>query len=193
MVGFLLAEFRMNRWFRWAHRWGSILIGIPLLVVILTGVLLQVKKQLTWVQPPTIRGMEKKPTLSWDQLLEQVKGVPEAGVQSWEDVDRIDVRVGHGVAKVQSKNSWEVQVDLASGSVLQVAYRRSDWIEAMHDGSWFGGDLVKLGIFLPSAIVLLGLWLTGIYLFFMPILKRRQNRRDRKTRQIGPANAGRET
>ncbi len=182
----------MNRWFRWAHRWGSILIGIPLLVVILTGVLLQVKKQLTWVQPPTIRGVEKTPTLAWEQLLESVKKVPEAGVQSWEDVDRIDVRVGHGVAKVQSKNSWEVQVDLANGSVLQVAYRRSDWIEAMHDGSWFGGDFAKLGIFLPSAIVLLGLWITGIYLFFMPILKRRQNRRDRKMRQLGPASVGRE-
>ena len=172
----------MNRWSRVFHRWGSLLIAIPLLVVIATGLLLQVKKQVTWVQPPTIRGSGDYPQLPWNQLLEAAKSVPEAQINGWEDIDRIDVRVGHGAAKIQSKNSWEVQIDTTSGQVLHSAIRRSDWIEAMHDGSWFGGDLAKLGLFLPAAVVLFALWVTGLYLFFLPIMKKRQNRRAREKR-----------
>ena len=33
--------------------------------------------------------------------------------------------------------------------------RRSDLIESIHDGSYFGGDWTKLGLFLPAGIVLL--------------------------------------
>jgi uncharacterized iron-regulated membrane protein len=157
-------------------------IAIPLLVVILTGVLLQVKKQVAWVQPPTARGSEGLPQLSWQQLLEIARSVPKAEVQSWDDIDRLDVRIDKSLAKIRCENRWELQVDLVSGEVLQSTYRRSDLIEAIHDGSWFAGDLTKLGLFLPNGLVLLGLWLTGLYLFFMPIFKKRQNRRARAQR-----------
>jgi uncharacterized iron-regulated membrane protein len=172
----------MHRSFRWLHRWGSLLIAIPLLVVISTGILLQVKKQVTWVQPPTARGSEGEPQLSWDALLEVARSVPEAEVSSWDDVDRLDVRIGKSVAKVRCENRWEIQIDLVTGEVLQSTYRRSDIIEAMHDGSWFAGDAAKLGVFLPNGLVLLGLWATGMYLFFMPILKKRKNRKARTQR-----------
>ncbi len=172
----------MHRLSRLGHRWGSILISLPLLIVLLSGLLLQLKKQVAWVQPPTMRGTPDGQMLGWDVLLEAARGVPEAEVSSWDDVDRIDVRVGRGVAKIRAVNSWEVQVDLTNGEVLNSAYRRSDLIEAIHDGSWFGGDAAKLGVFLPAAIVLLGLWLTGVYLFVMPIMKKRSNRRARADR-----------
>jgi hypothetical protein len=68
---------------------------------------------------------------------------------------------------VQCKNRYEVQVDFQSGAVVQVAYRRSDLIESLHDGSWFG-DSAKLYIFLPVAAIVLGLWATGMYLFVLP-------------------------
>jgi hypothetical protein len=93
--------------------------------------------------------------------------VPETEIESWDDIERIDFQPGRGMAKVQAKNRWEVQVDLKSAAVLQVAYRRSDLIESLHDGSWFH-DKAKLFIFLPTAFVVFGLWLTGVYLFFLP-------------------------
>jgi hypothetical protein len=68
---------------------------------------------------------------------------------------------------VHARSRWEVQVDLESGEVLQVAYRRSDLLESLHDGSWFH-DRAKLWVFLPVGFVVLGLWGTGIYLFFLP-------------------------
>ena len=154
-------------WMRKLHRWGAILIALPFLVVISTGLLLQLKKEWAWVQPPAGRGEGDKPEIVFDAILETVKSVPEAEVQSWHDVDRLDVRPSKGYVKVQANNRWEVQVDLKTGKVLQVAYRRSDLLESVHDGSWFHEN-VKLGIFLPSAIVVFGLWLTGIYLFVLP-------------------------
>jgi uncharacterized iron-regulated membrane protein len=154
-------------WMRKGHRWGAILVALPFLLVIVTGLLLQVKKEWPWVQPPSQRGKGKVPTISLEAILEAAKSRPEAGVQSWSDIDRLDVQPRRGIVKVRARSGWEVQVDLQTAEVLQVAYRRSDLIESLHDGSWFG-DGVKLWVFLPAAVVVLGLWVTGIYLFFLP-------------------------
>jgi uncharacterized iron-regulated membrane protein len=161
--------FRMNAnaLFRKAHRWGAILVAGPFLLVVVTGLLLQVKKQVGWVQPPTRKGAGKEPAIGFDAILNAVKSVPEMEVTGWSEISRIDVQPSKGIAKVTSKNHWETQIDLKSGAVLQSAYRRSDLIESLHDGSWFH-DNAKLFIFLPSGVIVLGLWLTGMYLFALP-------------------------
>ena len=161
---------------RKVHRWGAVLIALPLLVVIVTGLMLQVKKQFTWVQPETKKGSGKAPKVSMDDLLATLKGVPEAEVTAWSDVDRVDVRPKDGIYKVTCKNSHEVQVDFTTGEVLQVEYRRSDLIESFHDGSVFG-DGVKLYVFLPAAVVLLVLWVTGLILFVHPWWVKRRRKR----------------
>jgi uncharacterized iron-regulated membrane protein len=158
------------------HNWGSIIVAIPIIIIIGSGLLLQVKKEFTWIQPAEIKGVGKTPEISLDQILEITKTVPEAGVSSWKDINRLDVRPSKGMVKVRAENDWEIQIDLKDGRVLQKAYRRSDLIESIHDGSYFH-DLVKHWLFLPSAIVLLGLWLTGIYMFFQPRWARRRRSR----------------
>ncbi len=160
--------FNPRVFFRKSHRWGAIVVAVPFLVVILSGILLQLKKEFTWIQPATEKGAKKVPALSFEQILAAAQSRPEAGVQSWDDIERLDVRPRDGVVKVQCKSSWEVQVDLKSGEAVQSAYRRSDLIESIHDGSWFH-DTAKLYIFLPTAIIVLGLWFTGIYLFVLPL------------------------
>lgn len=173
-----------NKWTRKLHRWGAILIALSLLLVIATGILLQVKKQVSWVQPPTQRGSAKHPTLTFDAILAAARSAPEAGIESWEDIERIDVQIRRGMAKIQARNRWEVQIDTKTGDVLQVAYRRSDLIESLHDGTFFG-EFAKLWIFLPSGIVLLGLWVTGMYLWALPIIARRNGRARRAARAAG--------
>ena len=113
--------------------------------------------------------------LSFAEILDIAKSAPEAEIQSWDDIDRLDVRPGKGILKVRAKNRWEVQMDTATGDILQVAFRRSDLIESLHDGSFFH-EGVKLGIFLPTALVLVVLWGTGVYLFFLPQLAKRKKR-----------------
>ncbi|MGB0389028.1 MAG: PepSY domain-containing protein [Ardenticatenaceae bacterium] len=152
---------------RKTHYWGSIIIAVPVLIVIVTGLILQVKKQSTWVQPPTIKGQGDTPTILFDQILDVAKTVPEAEISSWDDVDRLDVRPGKGVVKIRANNRWEIQADLQTTEILQVAFRRSDWLESIHDGSFFHEN-AKLWLFLPSGIILLVLWLTGIYMFILP-------------------------
>ena len=167
---------KFNRLF---HRWASVAIAVPLLLVIGTGVLLLLKKDIGWIQPATQPGSTKTLTLGFDRVLEIAKNVPEAEIAGWADVDRLDVRPSKGMLKVRSRNRWEVQIDAANGEVLDVAYRRSDLIESLHDGSFFH-DQVKLWVFLPSALVLFFLLVSGLILFIQPYRTRRKNRSKRE-------------
>ena len=105
--------------------------------------------------------------------LETAKNAKNVTIKDWSDIDRLDVRPEKGIVKVRTKNRWELQIDTNTGQVLQEAYRRSDLIETLHDGSWFNSS-IKYLIFLPSGIVLLVLWLTGIYLVLLPYQKKWQ-------------------
>lgn len=158
------------------HRWGAVAVGIPFLLVIVSGLLLQVKKQVPWVQPVEQRTASNVPMLPWETIFAAAQAHPEAAVRAWSDIDRLDVRPSKGIVKVITKSRWELQLALDDGRVLQTAYRRSDLIEQLHDGSFFG-DAAKLWIFLPSGLVVLALWLTGLYLWLLPMRTRRRRER----------------
>ncbi len=166
-------------WNRKLHRWGAIAVALPFLCVICTGLLLQLKKQIPWVQPAEQKGGSAASNLTLPEILAIAGTVPHAGISTWADIDRIDVRPSKGMLKIVGMNRWELQIDLATGRVLQTAYRRSDLIESIHDGSFFH-DQVKLFVFLPVAVIVLGLWITGIYLWLLPYMARRENAERRK-------------
>jgi uncharacterized iron-regulated membrane protein len=156
------------------HYWASVIVAIPLLVMIASGLLLQAKKQSAWVQPAEQRGTGSTPALDFEGILASVTQVPGMNVAGWDDVNRLDVRPRRGLVKVWLHNGYEVQVDLGTGRVLQTAYRRSDLIESIHDGSFFGGDWTKLGLFLPSGLVLLLLWISGLWMWWVPFIAKRR-------------------
>ncbi len=165
---------RAQQLWRKVHYWLAIISAVPLLLVITSGILLQVKKEFHWIQPNERRGDSSVPAISFEQILEACKASPEVEVESWDDIDRIDLRPGKKLLKVTTQRGEEIQIDPADGEVLQVAARRSDTIEALHDGSWFG-DFVKYWVFLPSGIMLAILWGTGLYLFFVPLVRQRRS------------------
>ena len=155
----------MRLFIRKLHYWLAILAAFPIFIVIISGLILQVKDEVAWVKPPEQRGLTNKPSLSYSQIFDIARMVPQASIQDWKDIWRIYLKPGKGIAKVQAKNNWEVQIDFATGDILQVAYRRTDFIEDIHQGSF----LVKwprLWIFLPAGIIFLILWISGIYMFF---------------------------
>ncbi len=164
-----------NRWSRKLHRWGAIIAAAPLAIIICTGLVLQLKKDVGWIQPPTARGEGGPPSISFDAILQTARAIPELGVESWDDIDRLDVRPDRGIVKVRARSRWEAQIDTATGDIVQVMYRRSDLIESIHDGSWFH-DAAKLWVFLPAGAIMLALWLTGMYLWLLPIVTRRRGR-----------------
>jgi uncharacterized iron-regulated membrane protein len=157
------------------HYWAAIIIAAPAAVIIGSGVFLQLKKHVGWIQPPTQRGSTAEPTLQFPAILDAARAVPEAEVDGWEQIDRLDVQPQQGIIKIHAVNQVEVQIDHSTGEVLQVARRRSDLIEDIHDGSFFH-DAAKLWVFLPAGAGLLLLWGTGLYLFFLPFIARRKKR-----------------
>jgi uncharacterized iron-regulated membrane protein len=172
-TGGYTASMRTQKVFRRLHYWGAAIAGLPLIVIICAGVLLQLKKQLSWVQPTEQRGSSGPPGVDFDQLLAIAKSVPAAQVTTWDDIPRIEGRPQKGLIKLISANNHEIQIDLVTGTMLAAAHRRSDIIESIHDGSFFHAN-AKLWLFLPAAFVLLGLWCTGLYLFLLPFLSRRK-------------------
>jgi hypothetical protein len=170
---------KLSKLSRLSHRWGSILALLPITIIIVSGIVLQVKKVSPYIQPPTQRGVGTEPAIGFDRILEIATSVPEAAIETWEDVDRLDVRPGKGMVKLRCKNRYELQIDTKTGEILQVAFRRSDLIESIHDGSFFHEEF-KLWVFLPAGIVLAMLVITGVHLFLLPHLARRKRERKQK-------------
>ena len=159
------------------HYWLSLWLALPMALISLTGLLLQFKKSLSWVQPREQRRELVLPLAGWPLLLAAAQSRPELAVRSWDDVERVELRPSKGLIKLIARNGQEAQFDAGSGALVQVAARRSDTIEALHDGSWFG-DGVKFGWFASSALGLLLATLSGIWLFLEPyIVKARRRRR----------------
>lgn len=165
------------------HYWGTLAVAIPLFVVMTTGILLQLKKEIPWVQPSERKGNGTVPTVSFDEMLVKIQSEPGFEHVTWDDVKRIDVRPSKGIAKWTLSGDWEFQVDSETAQVLQFAIRRSDWIEAMHDGSFFGGDVAKYGVFLPAALALVIMWGSGLWMFWQPIQAKRRKRLARQKSQ----------
>ena len=173
------------------HHWLSVLIILQTGLIFGAGLLLMVKKPVDWVQPSTMLGVDpvSVPTLTIEEIFRAAQSVPELNLKSWDDVARFDVQPGKGVVKVIANNNWETQIDTTTGDVLQTAFRRSDIIERIHDGSFFG-DSIRYFVFLPTGIVLLLLWASGAYLFVHTNINRllkRSRRRKRAARRQAAA------
>lgn len=165
-----MAAMRFSSVNRKIHYWISIVVILPLLLVSITGALLQLKKHIAWVQPAEQASTPGEPVLTLLELVD-VAGAAYPAIATWDDAVRIEIRPQRNLAKVVAGDDTEVQVDLGTGRVMQVAPRRSDWLETLHDGSWFG-DAVKFGWFLPTAILLMLSTITGLVLFALPYVRR---------------------
>lgn len=171
---------KANRLIRDIHHWGAIIVALPLIIMIGAGVLLMLKKQIDWIQPPSQRGegLEVASDGSFEAqslhtLFEAAQSARPQSFKSWESLERVDIKPGRDIVKFVSEDRWEVQIDLATADILQLSYRRSDLIESIHDGSFFG-RWSKLWIFLPAGLLLFGLWVTGMWMFFLPYYKKWQ-------------------
>lgn len=164
------------------HYWGAIISALPLVIMIVAGILLMLKKEIDWIQPSSVRSAGSGvPTISINELYEAVIADGRLNVKEWRDFDRADIKASRGIIKFSDEDGLEAQVDLHTGEVLKVSQRRSDVIEAIHDGSYFA-DWVKLYVFLPIGVFLLGLWITGFYLFVRTEVKKSLSRKAKRAR-----------
>lgn len=104
-----------------------------------------------------------------------------AGTEISTALDRIDVRPGKGIAKfIFEEHYWEVQLDGATGEVLSVGLRRSDWLERLHDGTLAdmalqtSGGLIKLIYTSVMGLSLITFSVTGFWLWYGPKVMRKR-------------------
>lgn len=157
------------------HRWIGIALGLVLALSAVTGLLLLRKKEHAWIQPPTAAGAPG-PVEALRPLQEVYAAVFALGLPEFrgeEDISRIDFRPDKRVHKVVSVHGHaEVQVCAITLRTSGPAIRRSDWLEQLHDGSWFGGWAHALLMPL-AALALLFLALSGYVMWLWPRLRRR--------------------
>lgn len=170
-----------QRWHRRIHYWAAILSALPILIITITGILLLIKKQVEWIQPPTQKSPTSQLSLALPDILTIAQTSPQAQIQDWKDIRRLDVRPKHSIIKIRAQNGWEIQIDSQHGKILQTKYRRTDLIESLHDGTYFHEN-VKLWVYLPAAILLLILWITGTSIF--AIVEINKFRRKKKRAQL---------
>lgn len=96
-------------------------------------------------------------------------------------VDRMDVRPEKGIIKVSFVGGYDgIQIDLSTGRVLTEEKRRADFIENLHDGSWFdmtfGWDsgVFKLVYTTVMGLSLVVFSLSGFWLWYGPKRMRRK-------------------
>ena len=169
----------VSRNLRLAHKWAAIAVCVPLLIVIATGIFLQVRKPVDWIQPNSERGSATfQPGVTQDQILQAVRHVPRMDVMGWSDLLLTDYRPRKGIIKVRTPGHLETQIDAATGAVLKTGQRWNDIVMKIHDGSAFGG---RLWLFLPAGIGALFLTLSGLYLGFVASVRRwRRYRHERR-------------
>ncbi|MEM9272725.1 MAG: PepSY-associated TM helix domain-containing protein [Cyanobacteria bacterium P01_F01_bin.143] len=149
---------------RIVHRWLAIIISIPMLLILITGIFLQLRKPVDWIQPPAMKGSQKyQPTIALEQVLTEIKTIPEMEVKDWSDIKVMDLRPKKGIIKVRNYNELETQVDATTGDILQVAQRRNDFITKMHE---FSAWHARIWLGVPVRLGFLVLFLTGVYLNF---------------------------
>ena len=158
------------------HKWIVPLVSAPLFLIIVTGILLQMKNILPGIQPLQIKGSGKSPKIAFQEILSVARSVSAAKVNTWEDIRTIDVRPSLGVVRVRCKSEYEIQIDAQSGQILNYGLRRTNFLISLHEGSWFS-EHVKYWIYLPAAFLLLILWITGTALFFVPLFNKIRRKR----------------
>ena len=160
------------------HRLSGISLFVFFFIMAVTGILLGWKKHSgELIMPDTYQGTttEMAQWLPLDQLSLQASAALEEHTGARSEIDRIDVRPSKGSLKFLFKNrQLEVQLDGATGEVLSVGRRHSDWIEQVHDGSiiddWLGIPHGIFKVFYNSlmGVALIIFTLTGFWLWYGP-------------------------
>jgi uncharacterized iron-regulated membrane protein len=171
----------MFKFFRDAHKWTGIVLGVVILNIAVSGFLLLIKKDFDWIQPPTQKGADGgvEAFITNQRLFAVVFAQDHPGFRTLADIDRVDFRPGQRVFKVRSVHDHaEIQVDAVTGEVLSVDVRRSDLIESLHDGSYYG-DWAHGAMMPVTAAALLLLLGSGLYVWLQPKYRRLRRRNAR--------------
>lgn len=168
---------RRERWLPrvafYSHLWVGVLFTVVLLVISVTGILLNHKRGFGLMPE-----VDNAPASAFDSAL----ALDDLGARALahvrdtrtaeEGIDRMDVRPRDGLVKIRLRDpsSTEVTLNLADGRVLHVGARGDVFLEKLHSGEIFGSRGVLLSD--AGAVALTVLLLTGYWLWLRPRWRR---------------------
>jgi uncharacterized iron-regulated membrane protein len=171
---------KVLRVFRKIHRWTGALLFVFFFILAVTGLLLGWKKNSGGLLlAKTHEGSSNNlgDWLSLDSLHRIACKVLHDSVSTdlSLNIDRIDVRKEKGTVKfVFAEHYWGIQLDGATGRLLHIERRVSDFIENVHDGvivdKYFNtkGEIYKLIYTSIIGCALLLFTITGFWLWYGP-------------------------
>jgi len=168
---------RRERWLPrfafYSHLWVGVLFTVVLLVISITGILLNHKRGLGLMpEVDHAPSGEFGAALSLDDLARRaLRAVGDSGAPETA-IDRMDVRPRDGLVKVRLRDaaSTEVTLDVVSGVVLNTDARGDVFLEQLHSGEIFGSRGVLLSD--AGAVALTVLLITGYWLWLRPRWRR---------------------
>lgn len=167
----------------YAHLWLGVLFTVVLVVIAVSGILLNHKRALGLMpEVPRAPTQAFAAALPLDRLARialdtatapGVRGASGVEGRGLAGIDRMDVRPRDGYVKVRLRDraSTEVTVDLATGRVLHVGGRGDVFLERLHSGEALGDGWVLLSD--AGALALLVTLLSGYWLWLAPKWRRR--------------------
>jgi len=171
---------KILRIFRKVHRATGAALFIFFFIIAITGILLGWKSHSNnLIIPQSYKGssVDLKNWLPIDSLHKKALLILKDSVSSdlSTELDRIDIRKDNGMVKFIFENhTWEIQLDGATGNVLNIGKRHSDFIEDLHDGTildtWFNTSTKPFRVFYTSimGLALLLFTITGFWLWYGP-------------------------
>ncbi len=142
-------------WRKW-HAYLGLLAALPLIVTAITGVMLQLRSRIEWIQPSPVPVILEagKSYLSVEDVMAKFPG----------QIEGLSIRPGKGGFQLRLKSGNEVQLHPQTGEVLKDSPRRSTLLIKIHEGSWMG-PFGSIGIHFVSGLILVFLVISGIVLF----------------------------
>lgn len=168
------------RLFRKIHRTTGAFLFAVFFVVAVTGLLLGWKKHSGGlILPESSKGKSADPRdwLPVHVLHDNANRIVREQISAEMplDLDRIDFRPDKGMVKfVYVAGYWELQLDCTTGELLQIARRRSDIVEQIHDASILDHVFntsygqIKLVYTTITGTALLLFTITGFWLWYGP-------------------------
>jgi uncharacterized iron-regulated membrane protein len=140
---------------RKTHRLIAIIILLPLIMMVVTGLTLQLRNQFEWIQPKTIKSeLTNAPFITPEEIIRIANS----------DVEQIIYRPAKNNISVRLKSGIESQYNAQTGALLKSAPRRSGLLIELHQGSWMGG-FGQYFIHLIAGLGLLFLMISGIMIW----------------------------
>lgn len=141
------------------HRIVSIIVVLPFALVLLTGIILQLRQQFEVIQPKAVKmeQIEGKALLSIDEMV-------RASGEKSSNIDQVIWRPAKFHLAMRLKDGREIQMHPQTGVILKDAKRYTSILIELHQGSFFT-QWGQYLIFFPAALGLVFLTVSGLVIY----------------------------